>query len=92
VDVLCPVGLAGAGPASASRLATRLATLDRARIGFVDNGWAALDTVFAGVRDVLRARHDAECEVKVESHERIPEHASSRLATLVDGCVVGLGN
>ena len=94
IDILSPVAL---GPAQATPLAPRLATLRDRVLGIrVDRAWQSFLRFADELRDLARARLGVRDVVVFDPESRIgtPEAESARVvefARRVDAAVVGLG-
>lgn len=93
MDVLSPLPQAlRVSEHAAVANAPRLVAIDGRRIGYVDNGWEALDLLFGHVQEALEARHGCVPGPYIESHDIISASQLAEMVEHVDAAVVGLGN
>ncbi|MGE5525438.1 MAG: hypothetical protein ACM3SS_17130 [Rhodospirillaceae bacterium] len=89
VTVCLPTGDADVAP---KMLAPRLATLQRKRVGILDNCKEFADIVLRGVAEVLRRDYGAEVRFWRKSYLGIPSPYADEMAAQCDAVVNGVGH
>lgn len=83
-----------APPESDGLLAPRLADLQGATIGFVNNSWRCMDILSDELQSLLRGRYGVGdiVEERISAAQTLPQDRLAEMASRCDAVVVGIGN